>query len=493
MNKAVLLVVDSVSNEKGVNKEVIFKAIESALAALALKRYGEEAMTRVSIDRESGDTDTFRCWTVVEDETLEYPQRELTLAQAREIDPELNIGDVVEESIESEEFSRIGAHQAKQIITRIVRDAERAKVAEQYEKRMGELIAGQVKRVTRDYVILDLGGNAEGLILRSEMIPRESVRNGDRLRAYLYGVRDDKKGPQVLLSRTRPEMLIELFKIEVPEIGEEVIEIKAAARDPGSRAKIAVKTNDGRIDPIGACVGMRGARVQAVSSELGGERIDIILWEDNPAQLVINAMAPAEVLSITMLEESHSMDIAVQSEQLPQAIGKNGQNVRLASELTGWTLNIMSEEDAKKKGEQDSKQLSNSLMQQLDIDEEVADILIQEGFTTIEEVAYVPAQEMLEIEEFDAEIVEELRTRAKNVLLARVIASGEKLGSIEPAQDLLELKGMTRHLAFTLASHGIVTREDLAEKSVDDLNEVGDLDSELAAKLIMEARAPWFK
>jgi N utilization substance protein A len=493
MNKAVLLVVDSVSNEKGVSKEIIFKAIESALATLAAKRYGEEAITRVSIDRETGDTDSFRCWTVVEEEDLEDSEHELTLAQAKEIDPELNIGDVVEESIESEEFSRIGAYQAKQIIIRIVRDAERAKVAEHYEKRVGELITGQVKRVTRDWIIVDLGSNAEGLILRSEMIPRESVRNGDRLRAYLYGVRDDKKGPQVLLSRTRPEMLVELFKIEVPEISEEVIEIKAAARDPGSRAKIAVKTNDGRIDPIGACVGMRGARVQAVSGELGGERIDIILWDDNPAQLVINAMAPAEVLSITMLEESHSMDVAVLDEQLPQAIGKNGQNVRLASELTGWTLNIMSEQDAKKKGEQESKQLTNSLMQQLDIDEEVADILIQEGFTTIEEVAYVPLKEMLEIEEFDAEIVEELRTRAKNALLARAIASGDKLGSIEPAQDLLELKGMTRHLAFALASHGIVTREDLAEKSLDDLEEVEGLEADLAAKLIMEARAPWFK
>lgn len=493
MNKGVLMVVDSVSREKDVSKEVIFKAIERALAEVSAKDYGENALTRVAIDRETGDTDAYRCWTVVEESALETPERELTLAQAHEIDPELNIGDVVEEGIEVEKFTRIGAHQAKQIITRIVREAERAKVAEQYEKRIGELITGLVKKVTRDYVILDLGGNAEGLILRSEMIPRESVRNGDRLRAYLYGVRDDKKGPQVLLSRTRPEMLIELFKIEVPEIGEEIIEIKAAARDPGSRAKIAVKTNDGRIDPIGACVGMRGARVQAVSGELGGERIDIILWDDNPAQLVINAMAPAEVLSITVLEEPHSMDIAVNEEQLPQAIGKNGQNVRLASELTGWTLNIMSEEDAKNKGEQESKQLTHSLMQQLDIDEEVADILIQEGFTTIEEVAYVPIEEMLEIEEFDAEIVKELRTRAKNALLARAIASGgEKLGSVEPAQDLLALKGMTRHLAFTLASHGIVTREDLAEKSVDDLNEVNGLDANLAAKLIMEARAPWF-
>ena len=493
MNKAVLLVVESVSNEKGVSKEVIFKAIESALAALAARRYGEEAVARVAIDRETGDAETYRCWTVVEKEALESPIYQLTLEQAKEIDAELEVGDTVEEGIESEEFSRVDAYQAKQIIARIVRDAERAKVIEQYEKRIGELIAGQVKRVTRDSVVLDLGGNAEGLIMRSDMIPREPVRNGDRLRAYLYGVRDDKKGPQVLLSRTRPEMLMELFKIEVPEVAEEVIEIKAAARDPGSRAKIAVKTNDGRIDPIGACVGMRGARVQAVSGELGGERIDIILWEDNPAQLVINAMAPAEVLSITMLEESHSMDIAVSEDQLAQAIGKNGQNVRLASELTGWTLNIMSEEEAKNKGEQDSQQLTNSLMQQLDIDKEVADILVQEGFASIEEVAYVPVEEMLEIEEFDAEIVEELRTRAKNALLARVIASGEKLGSIEPAQDLLGLKGMTRHLAFILASHGIVTREDLAEQSVDELSEVDGVDTELAAKLIMEARAPWFK
>ncbi len=492
MGKDILLVVDSISNEKDVEKDVIFEVIESALATVIAKKYKEEVNIRVAIDRKTGDYETFRYWTVVPDDYEEFVEsRDLTLAQAKELDSDLDVADVVEEPIESEEFGRISAQQAKQVIIDKVRKLERKKVIDQFHKRIGELLTGVVKNAKRD-VILDLGENAEAIISREEMIPREIVRNGDRVRGYLYAVREDKRGPQLILSRTSPEMLIELFKIEVPEISEQVIEIKAAARDPGSRAKIAVKTNDGRIDPIGACVGMRGSRVQAVSGELGGERIDIVLWDDNPAQLVINAMAPAEIAAIEVDEETKTMDLAVREDQLSLAIGRNGQNVRLASELTGWSLNVMSESDAQLKTEQESEHVKEIFMKQLDVDEDIAALLIFEGFTSIEEIAYVPMEELLAIEEFDEEVINELQSRARDALLTKELVSEEELSKVEPADDLLELGGMTRELAFNLARRGIVTREDLAEQSVDDISDVQGLDEETAAKIIMSAREHWF-
>ncbi len=378
------------------------------------------------------------------------------------------------------------------MIIQKVREAERAKIARQYTHRIGQLIIGVVKKVTRDSVTLDMGENAEGILLREEMIPREAFRTNDRIRAYLFDVRDDRRGPQLLLSRTRPKMLVELFKIEVPEIGEEVIEIKAAARDPGSRAKIAVKTNDGRIDPIGACVGMRGSRVQAVSNELGGERIDIVLWDDNPAQLVINAMAPAEVSSIVVDEESHSMDISVDESQLSQAIGRSGQNIRLASELTGWNLNVMSEADMSKKHENESLAHKQEFMDKLDVDEDIADVLVSEGFTSLEEIAYVPKEELHAVEEFDEDVADELQRRASDYLLTQEIANQEGKQEGAPAADLLALASMTPDLAQQLTNNGVGTQEDLAEFAVDELVEILGIDEELAAKLIMEARAPWF-
>ncbi|AML48670.1 transcription termination/antitermination protein NusA [Coxiella burnetii] len=495
MNKDILLIVDSMSNERGVSKEVIFEAIEAALAAVTAKRYEEDDVKiRVAIDQKTGDYESFRCWTVVEDtnESLEFPNQEMTLKQAREIDSDLEVGDVIEEPVESVKFGRIAVQQAKQVIVQKVREAERAKIIRQYEKRVGELVIGVVKRVTRESIILDMGENAEALLLREEMIPREAFRINDRLRAYLYSVCQDKKrGPQLLVSRTRPEFLVELFKIEVPEIGEEVIEIKGAARDPGSRAKIAVKTNDGRIDPIGACVGMRGSRVQAVSNELGGERIDIVLWDDNPAQLVINAMAPAEVASIVVDEDSHTMDIAVNKDQLSQAIGRSGQNVRLTSELTGWTLNVMSEAEMAQKHEKEAGKIKTAFMEKLDVDEEVADALVQAGFMNLEEVAYVPKEELQGVEGFDEDISAELQRRAGDVLLTQEIAKQE-LDEKKPAEDLLTLPGMTTELARQLVENEVLTRDDLAEKSVLDLKEIIEIDDEAAANLIMAARAHWF-
>jgi transcription termination/antitermination protein NusA len=494
MNRDILDMVGLLSNQRGVDKEIIFEAIEAALAAVTAKRYDEEVAIRVAIDRESGDYETFRCWEVMEDsdEELELPAQQIYLKDAKEVDPDLSVGDVIEENVESEKFGRISAQQAKQVIVQKVREAERKKIAEQYQNRVGELLIGVVKKVVREFIILDMGENAEALLMREEMIPRESFRVNDRIRVLLHEVREDRRGPQLMVSRVRPEFLIELFKIEVPEIGEEVIQIMGAARDPGSRAKIAVKTNDGRIDPIGACVGMRGSRVQAVSNELGGERIDIVLWDDNPAQLVINAMAPAEVASIVVDEDSKSMDIAVSEEQLSQAIGRNGQNVRLASELTGWTLNIMTESDADIKHETEAKEMKELFKEKLDVDEDIAEVLATEGFTSIEEIAYVPLTELAAIEGFDEEIAEELQQRASDVLLTQEIASVEER-NVEPAQDLIELEGMTPELAQQLANNGVVTRDDLAEQSVDDLSDIVEIDSELAAKLIMAARAFWFK
>lgn len=488
------MVADAVSNEKGVSRAVIFEAIESALATATKKLHdSEEIDCRVSVDRESGEYETFRVWTVVEDEEYLEEASQFTLEQAADKDKSLAIGDTYEEKIENVEFGRIAAQTAKQVIVQKVREAEREIVISQYEHRVGELVAGTVKKVTRDNIIVDLGNNAEALLPRDQMIPRETFRISDRLRAILTEVSSEQRGPQLFLSRTSPDMLIELFKIEVPEIAEEVIEIKAAARDPGSRAKIVVSTNDGRIDPVGACVGMRGSRVQVVSNELANERIDIILWDDNPAQLVINSMAPAEVASIIVDEDSHTMDIAVEEENLAQAIGRNGQNVRLSSELTGWTINVMSEEEAAAKQQQEASTFIEMFVNKLDVDEEVGEILVQEGFTSLEEIAYVPLDEILAIEGFDEEIANELRNRAKDALLTQAIASEEDLSSANIADDLLNMEGMDDALALQLAKKGILNMEELAEQSVDELIDIEDMDEERAGKLIMTARAPWFE
>lgn len=494
MSKEILLVVESVSNEKGVAPEIIFEALELALATATKKRYSTEVDLRVAIDQHTGEYETFRRWHVVDDNAeIEFPETILYEDQAKERDPSLNIGDVYEEMVESTEFGRIAAQTAKQVIVQKVREAERAQVVEAYRSRVGELVNGQVKKVTREAVIVDLGNNAEAILPREEWIPRETFRVNDRLRALLKEVRPEARGPQLALSRTSPRMLVELFKIEVPEIADGIIEILGAARDPGSRAKIAVKTNDGRIDPVGACVGMRGSRVQAVSGELGNERIDIILWDDNVAKLAINAMSPAEVASIVVDEETRSMDIAVEADNLAQAIGRNGQNVKLASELTGWVLNIMTVEEAASKHDQEAGAVIKNFMAKLDVDEDVALVLAEEGFTTLEEIAYVPIEEMIAIEGFDQDIVEELRNRAKSALTTIELAQEEALDKVEPAQDLLEMEGMDTRLAYQLASMGIVTMEDLAEQAVDDLLEIEELDEQRAGELIMAARAPWFE
>lgn len=495
MNKEILLVVDAVSNEKGVEKEIIFEAIEAALASATRRRYpNEEIDVRVSIDRSSGNYDTFRRWKVFADESteLENPDAELRMIDAVDIDPSAEPGGYVELPIESVEFGRIAAQTAKQVIVQKVREAERRKVVEEFQGRVGEMLSGVVKRVDRNGIYVDLGSNAEGFIPRENGIPREPARQQDRIKALLREVRSEPRGPQLFLTRTSPAFLIELFKLEVPEVGQGLIEILGAARDPGLRAKIAVKSNDPRIDPVGACVGMRGSRVQAVSNELAGERIDIILWDENPAQFVINAMSPADVTSIVVDEEAHSMDVAVEEEKLSQAIGRGGQNIRLASELTGWELNVMTEAAAEEKTESESRELLELFMKQLDVDEELANILLQEGFSSIEEVAYVPVAELLAIEEFDEKIVEELRSRARDVLLTQAIASEEKIDGAEPADDLLEVEGVDRELALVLAANGIRTRDDLAEQAVDELLEIADMDPERAAGLIMAARAHWF-
>ncbi len=496
MNKEILLVVDAVSNEKDVDKEVIFQAIEAALASATRKKHGGDIDVRVEIDRETGDYRTFRRWLVVDDSetpVLENPKAEITLSAARESNPDIQPGEYIEEPMESIEFGRIAAQTAKQVIVQKVREAERAKVVEAYKDKVGTLVTGVVKRLDRGAAILDLGGNAEAIIPRSEMIPREPVRVGDRLRGYLYEIRTDVRGPQLFVSRTRPELLIELFKLEVPEVGDGLIEIVGAARDPGRRAKIAVRSHDPRIDPVGACVGMRGSRVQAVSNELAGERVDIILWNEDPAQYIISAMSPADVVSIVVDEDNHSMDIAVKEENLSQAIGTGGQNVRLASQLTGWELNVMSEEELAEKAEAEIQGYVENFMKELDVDEEVAQILAQEGFTNVEEIAYVPEEELLAIEEFDEEIVRELRDRASDALLTKAISQEETLSDAEPAEDLLNMEGMDEATARQLASIGVTTMEELAEQSVDELMELEGMDEKRAAELIMTARAPWFE
>ncbi|TWI50860.1 NusA antitermination factor [Pseudomonas duriflava] len=493
MSKEVLLVVESVSNEKGVPPGVIFEALELALATATKKRFEEDVELRVAINRHNGSYETFRCWKVVKDEDFDNPAANLTLDEAQEIKSDAKIGDIIEEKIESIEFGRIAAQTAKQVIVQKVREAERAQIVDAYREKVGEIISGTVKKVTRDNVIVDLGNNAEALLARDQIIPRENFRVGVRVRALLKEIRTENRGPQLVLSRTAPEMLIELFRIEVPEIAEQLIDVMAAARDPGSRAKIAVRSKDKRIDPQGACIGMRGSRVQAVSGELGGERVDIVLWDDNPAQFVINAMAPAEVASIIVDEDTHTMDIAVAADNLAQAIGRSGQNVRLASQLTGWTLNVMTEEDIMAKQQAETGGILQQFINELDVDEELAQVLVEEGFTSLEEIAYVPMEEMLNIDGFDEDIVNELRNRAKDRLLTRAIATEEQLADQQPAEDLLGLEGMTEELALELAKKGVANREDLAEQSIDDLLDIKGMTEERAGKLIMAARAHWFE
>ena len=497
MNKEVLVVVEAVSHEKGVSKDVIFEAIEQALATATQKKYREDARFAVAIDRESGTYETYRTWEVIDpDRELEEdeepnPDAEFTLEEAKEKDPSLEIGGFYKVPVDSVEFGRIAAQTAKQVIVQKVREAERARVIAMYEPRVGELVSGQVKKTTRDSVIVDLGNNAEAILTREDLIPRDSFRIGDRVRALLVEVRPDLRSPQLVLTRTTSQVLIELFKIEVPEVAEDVIEIRAAARDPGSRAKIAVKTNDGRIDAVGACVGMRGSRVQAVSGELAGEKIDVVLWDEDPAILAVNAMSPADVKSIFKDEDGHTMIIAVEEDNLAQAIGRGGQNVRLAAELTGWNLKVMDEDEAARKQEEESRGYVEYFMKVLEANEDVAMVLVEEGFTDVEEVAYVPIEELTSIEDFDRELVDDLRNRAKDALLEMEM-SGEAGGT--PAADLLEMEGMDHPLAFKLAAAGVVTMEDLAELSVADLMDLNaEVDKERAAELIMTARAPWFE
>ena len=493
LGKDLLAVVELFANEKGIEKGIVFEAMEQALASATKKRYeDEEPEIEVNIDRLTGDYETFRTWLVRPDDEMAILGSELTTEEAAEIDPSLQVGDVHRVQVENTGFGRIEAQAAKQVIVQKVREAEREKVVAEYEDRVGTLINGTVKKTTRDNIIVDLGNNAEGLLPRENLVGREIFRINDRIRALLVEVRPEGRGPQLLLSRTDPQMIVELFRLEVPEISEEVIEIRGAARDPGSRAKIAVKTNDGRIDPVGACVGMRGSRVQAVSNELNNERVDIVLWDDNPAQLVINALSPAEVASIVVDEETDTMDVAVAEDNLAQAIGRGGQNVRLASDLTGWNINIMTLEDAESRREAEAEAFVARFVEQLDIDEDLALALVEEGFTTLEEIVYVPRDEMLEIEGFEEDLVDALRERAKDALLNLELAREERLEGREPAEDLLNMEGMDRALAFKMAEIDIRTMEDLAEQAVDELMVIDGMDEERAAALIMKAREPWF-
>ena len=490
MSKELLLVAEALSNEKGVSKEIVIEAIESALESATRKLSGMEIGIKVILDPRTGEYETFRYWDVVEDDLLEFPDHELTLVEAKLKSPNIEVGGRIEEPMQSIAFGRIAAQTARQVIMQKIREAERRLVVEQFKGRIGQLVYGTVKKVTRDNIIIDLGGKAEAFMPRNETLPQEMFRPNDRVRAYLYEIIESVRGPQLLVSRIRNEMLIELFRSEVPEIGENIIQVKAAAREPGNRAKIAVKTNDGRIDPIGACVGMRGARVQAVSSELGGERVDIILWDDSPAQLVINAMAPADISSIVVDEDTHTMDLAVNKDQLSQAIGRNGQNVRLASQLTGWTLNVMTIEDFEGKSQEESTKSVNLFIESLAIDEELAQLLVANGFSTLEEVAYVPKEELLAIDDFDEEIVDELRNRANDTLLTQALSSGGS--DTNSHTSLLEMEGMTKDLAEKLAAIGIMTMDELAEQSVDELLVISGMTEKKAGALIMKAREPWF-
>ncbi|QWF72249.1 transcription termination/antitermination protein NusA [Methylomonas paludis] len=496
-NKEILLVADVFANEKEIDKEIIFQAIESALEAATVKRYETPIKARVAINRQTGDYLTYRRWQVVEPNPdingdVEFPGTQILLEAAQIDEPNLAVGDYVEEEIESVDFCRIAAQTAKQVIIQKVREAERRKIVEAYQDRVGELITGVVKRLEKGSVYLDLGGHVEAYIAREDMIPKEPIRMGDRVRGYLKSVRSEPRGPQLFVSRTAPELLTALFRLEVPEVGEGLIEIMAAARDPGSRAKIAVKTHDPRLDPVGACVGMRGSRVQAISNELAGERVDIILWNPNEAQFVINALSPAEIQSIVVDEDKHSMEVAVPTDNLSQAIGRGGQNVRLATELTGWELNIHDSAKTDKNHDESIAKAKKEFIELLDVDEEIADILVEVGLSNIEEIAYIPVNEMLEIEGFDLELVEALRSRAKDALLIKAIASEEKIETAEPSAELLAMEGMNAELAKGLAGKGVVTVDDLAEQAIDDIIELPGLNEELAGKLIMKARESWF-
>lgn len=496
-NKEILLVADVFANEKEIDKEIIFQAIESALEAATIKRYENPIKARVAINRQTGDYVTYRRWLVVEanpevNGDVEFPSWQTLLEVAQFDNPNIQVGDYVEEEIESVAFCRIAAQTAKQVIIQKVREAERKKIVEAYKDRVGELITGVVKRLEKGSVYLDLGGHVEAYIAREDMIPREPIRMGDRVRGYLKDVRSEPRGPQLFVSRTAPELLIALFRLEVPEVGEGLINIMGAARDPGSRAKIAVKANDPRLDPVGACVGMRGSRVQAISNELAGERVDIILWNPNEAQFVINAMSPAEIQSIVVDEDKHSMDVAVTTDSLSQAIGRGGQNVRLASELTGWELNILDASQVDKNLDATAAKAKQEFMELLDVDEEIADVLVEVGLSNIEEIAYIPVDEMLEIEGFDEELVEALRSRAKDALLIKAIASEEKIETSEPSAELLAMEGMDETLAHELAAKGIVTLDDLAEQSIDDIIDFTGMNEDRAGKLIMKARESWF-
>ena len=495
MSKELLLVVDAVANEKGVPREVIFEAIEAALASAAKKRYhDQDVLVRVAIDSKDGSYETFRRWEVVADDVvMESPDRQIRMMDAIDEAEGVEIGDYIEEQIENPEFGRIAAQAAKQVIVQRVREAERAQVVDQWKDRVGELVTGIVKRAERGNIYVDLGGNAEAIIPKDKGIPRDVLRAGDRVRGYLFDVRTEPRGPQLFISRAAPEFMMELFKLEVPEVGQGLVSIKACARDPGDRAKIAVQAHDNRTDPIGACIGMRGSRVQAVSNELNGERVDIVLWSDNPAQFVINAMAPAEVQSIIVDEEKHSMDLAVAEDRLAQAIGKGGQNVRLASRLSGWQLNVMTQDQVTAKSESEQATARQLFMDKLEVDEEIASILVSEGFNTVEEIAYVPVGELLAVEGFDEDIVEELRSRARDALLNEALAAEEEIDEHQPAADLLELEGMDEELAFTLASRGVVTRDDLADLATDELTDIEGVDEDRAKALIMEARKHWFE
>ena len=497
-NKEILLVVEVFSNEKEIEKEVVFQAIEAALEAATIKRYGSNIKARVTIDRKTGDYLTHRCWDVVAPNPelgrdVELPVSKILLEVAQFDNPDAQIGDVIYEEIESVDFGRIAAQTAKQVIIQKVRDAERNKIVEAYKSRVGELITGTVKRIEKGSVYLELGGHVEAYISKEDMIPREAMRLGDRIRGYLKDVRLEARGPQLFVSRNSPELLMALFRLEVPEIAEGTISIMAAARDPGSRAKLAVKSNDPRLDALGACVGMRGSRVQSVTNELAGERVDIIIWNPSEPQFVINAMSPAEIQSIVVDEDKHSMDLAVDSISLSQAIGRGGQNVRLASQLTGWELNVIDASKAEESNEAEANKIKLMFVNLLDIDDEIAAILVEVGFNTIEEIAYVPSNELLEIEGFDEEIVEELRSRAKNALLISAIAAEESIESaVQPDASLLAMDGMDSELARAMANQGIVTMDDLAEQAVDDLLKFTGVDEDRAAKLIMKAREPWF-
>ncbi|QIM68737.1 transcription termination factor NusA [Basfia succiniciproducens] len=498
MSKEILLAAEAVSNEKLLPREKIFEALESAIALSTKKKYEQEIDVRVAINQKTGEFDTFRRWLVVDE--VVNPTKEITLEAAQFEDPDIQLGDYVEDQIDSVAFDRITMQTARQVISTKIREAERNKVVEQFRSEEGKIVTGTVKKVTRDSIILDLTGNkedpakAEAVITREDMLPRENFRPGDRVRGVLYKVNPESKGAQLFVTRAKPVMLEELFRLEVPEIGEELIEIKGASRDAGLRAKIAVKSNDKRIDPVGACVGMRGSRVQAITNELGGERVDIVLWDDNPAQFVINAMAPADVNSIVVDEDNHSMDIAVEQENLAQAIGRNGQNVRLATQLTGWTLNVMTTEELQQKHQAEDNKVLNLFMTSLELDEDFAQLLIDEGFSSLEELAYVPVSELTAIDGLeDEDLVEELQKRAKDALTAKAVAEEEALKQAEVEDRLLNLEGMERHIAFRLAEKNIKTLEELAEQGVDDLADIEELSAEKAADLIMAARnICWF-